>query len=171
MRIIAGEFRGRTLKPPADRRVRPTADRVREAWFSILNDRVRNARVVDLFAGSGALGLEAVSRGAAHVTFVEIGKPALDALRKNVSTLDVEDRVTVHRADVLRWVAGLRGPKFNLAFADPPYTTGQSERLRDLFRARPFANILGIEHQATLDLAGDDTRRYGSVALTFFKAP
>ena len=59
----------------------------------------------------------------------------------------------------------------NLAFADPPYTTGQSKRLRDLFRARPFANILGIEHQATLDLAGDDTRRYGSVALTFFRAP
>src|SRR5205085_7306534 len=85
MRIIAGEFRGRTLRPPSDRRVRPTADRVREAWFSILGPNLPGASVLDLFAGSGALGLEALSRGAERVDFVEISKSSLDALRSNVA--------------------------------------------------------------------------------------
>ncbi len=93
MRIIAGEFRGRTLRPPGDRRTRPTADRVREAWFSILGNRLAGATVVDLFAGSGALGLEALSRGASHVEFVEVGKSAVTALRAFVAALDAEERV------------------------------------------------------------------------------
>src|SRR5882672_11266297 len=99
MRIIAGEFRGRTLKSPGDRRVRPTADRVREAWFSILAGDLPGANVLDLFAGSGALGLEALSRGAKSVDFVELSKPSLDTLRANVAALDAEERVHVHRAD------------------------------------------------------------------------
>ncbi|GIW50724.1 MAG: hypothetical protein KatS3mg081_0079 [Gemmatimonadales bacterium] len=86
MRIIAGEFRGRQLKAPGDRRARPTADRVREAWFSILAPLLPGSVVVDLFAGSGALGLEALSRGAARVDFVETSKYSLDALRENVAS-------------------------------------------------------------------------------------
>ena len=88
MRIIAGEFRGRTLRPPGDRRTRPTTDLVREAWFSILGDELIDATVVDLFAGSGALGLEALSRGASRVEFVEVGKAAIAALRTNIAALD-----------------------------------------------------------------------------------
>lgn len=151
--------------------MRPTADRVREAWFSILGDAVRGARVLDLFAGSGALGLEALSRGAAHVTFVELGAPSLRALRANVATLGVERRATVRRGDALRFVARLPSRAFEVAFADPPYSTGQAEALRDRFRECPFAAVLGIEHGGALELAGDDTRRYGSVALSFFHAP
>jgi 16S rRNA (guanine966-N2)-methyltransferase len=169
MRIIAGEFRGHRLQSPSDRRVRPTADRVREAWFSILGTAVPGARVLDLFAGSGALGLEALSRGAEHATFVELSPASLQTLRANVDALGVADRVTIHRGDALRFVERLPGHAFGVAFADPPYTTGQAEALRDRFRAHPFAAILGIEHQSTLDLGGDSTRRYGSVAITFFQ--
>jgi 16S rRNA (guanine966-N2)-methyltransferase len=171
MRIIAGEFRGRRLRPPPDRRVRPTADRVREAWFSIIGPAVPGARVVDFFAGSGALGLEALSRGAVHATFVELGTPSLAALRHNIAELGLEDRTAVRRGDALRFAARLDVSAFDLAFADPPYRTGQAEALRDQWRAVPFARILGIEHPAALDLAGSETRRYGTVALTFFRVP
>jgi 16S rRNA (guanine966-N2)-methyltransferase len=171
MRIIAGEFRGRRLRPPPDRRVRPTTDRVREAWFSIVRDAVPGARVLDLFAGSGALGIEALSRGAVHATFVEFGAASLAVLRQNLADLDLEERATVRRADALRYVAKLEDGAFDLAFADPPYTTGQAEALRDRWRDRPFARILGIEHPATRVLGSGETRRYGSVALTFYHAP
>jgi 16S rRNA (guanine966-N2)-methyltransferase len=171
MRIIAGEFRGRTLKSPGDRRVRPTADRVREAWFSILASDIPGAHVLDLFAGSGALGLEALSRGAKSVDFVEISKSSLDTLRANVAILDAEERVQVHRADALRFVSQVAPGTFDVALADPPYTTGQAARLVESFRQRPFSSILSVEHRASLPLAGDDTRRYGEVALTFCYAP
>jgi 16S rRNA (guanine(966)-N(2))-methyltransferase RsmD len=171
MRIIAGAFRGRRLRPPPGRRTRPTADRVREAWFSIVGNRVVDARVLDLFAGSGALGLEALSRGAEHATFVELSAPSLAALRSNVAELGVEDRTALRRLAVLKYVAKLDPLAFDLAFADPPYRTGQAEQLRDHWRAVPFARILGIEHPAKAELAGDDTRRYGNTALTFFFAP
>lgn len=171
MRIIAGEFRGRTLKPPADRRSRPTADRVREAWFSILAPELTGATVLDLFAGSGALGLEALSRGARHVDFVEISKPALTALRANVAALDAEQRVTIHRADALRFVEKLPAAAFAVALADPPYDTDQALQIVQTFRARPFAGILGVEHRSSIPLPGDETRRYGDTALTFCRAP
>lgn len=171
MRIIAGEFRGRQLAPPPDGRVRPTADRVREAWFSILGAAIHEARVVDLYAGSGALGLEALSRGAAHATFVELATGSLRTLRANIAALGLEGRAMVRRADALRYVERLTRGAFDVAFADPPYTTGQAATLRDRFRAGPFAGILGIEHQSELDLAGDATRRYGNVTITFFYAP
>jgi 16S rRNA (guanine966-N2)-methyltransferase len=171
MRIIAGEFRGRSLKPPTDRRVRPTADRVREAWFSILAPDLPGARVLDLFAGSGALGLEALSRGAQHVDFVEISRSSLEALRANVAALDAEERVRVHRGDALRFISRLSPRSYDVALADPPYSTDQAQRLVQCFRERPFSGILGVEHRATVDLAGDDTRRYGDVALTFCFAP
>ena len=170
MRIIAGEFRGRTIKPPADRRVRPTADRVREAWFSILAPRLPGARVLDLFAGSGALGLEALSRGADLVHFVEISRPSLTVLRANITALDAEDRVKVHRADAFRFAAALPAGAYDLALADPPYDTDQARQLVDLFRERSFADILGVEHRASSELPGDETRRYGDVALTFLRA-
>jgi 16S rRNA (guanine966-N2)-methyltransferase len=171
MRIIAGEFRGRVLKPPADRRVRPTADRVREAWFSILGPDLPGATVLDLFAGSGALGLEALSRGAERVEFVEISNPSLAVLRANVAALDAEDRVRIHRSDAIRFAERLPADAFDIALADPPYRTGQAARLVEIFRRSPFARILGVEHPATEELAGDDRRRYGDVALTFCYAP
>ena len=171
MRIVAGEFGGRRLSMPKDPRVRPTADRVREAWMSILADAIPGARVLDLYAGSGALGLEALSRGAASATFVELNPPSLRALQANVATLGVADRSTVHRGDALRYVEGLPAGAFDLALADPPYARDDAARLVALFRSTPFARILSVEHSAAERLDGDSTRRYGDTALTFFHAP
>jgi 16S rRNA (guanine966-N2)-methyltransferase len=171
MRIIAGEFRGRTLKAPPDRRARPTADRVREAWFSILGAELAGASVLDLFAGSGALGLEALSRGASRVDFVEVSNTSLLALRANIAALDVETRVRVHRGDALAFVRRLDVSTYDIAFADPPYRTSAARDLGTLFRQRPFARLLGVEHAARIEVRGDETRRYGDTALTFCRRP
>ena len=171
MRIVAGEFGGRRLVVPRDGRVRPTADRVREAWMSIIAPELAGARVLDLFAGSGALGLEALSRGASHATFVELAPASLEALRGNIDALGVGERVTVRRGDALRFVQGLDAGAYDVAFADPPYNVDAADRLVALFRAPPFARILSIEPPAARRVAGDDTRRYGDTAVTFCQAP
>src|SRR3954447_10836760 len=167
MRVVGGQFGGRRLIVPKDGRVRPTADRVREAWMSILGHALEGARVADLFAGSGALGLEALSRGAASADFVELAPASLAALRSNIAALGVEDRAHVRRGDALRFAERLPPGGYDIVFADPPYSTDAAERLVALFRATPFARILSVEHPINLDLPGDDTRRYGDTALTF----
>jgi 16S rRNA (guanine966-N2)-methyltransferase len=171
MRVVGGEFGGRRLVVPRDGRVRPTADRVREAWMSILGDALPGASVVDLYAGSGALGLEALSRGAESATFVELNPPSLTALRANIESLAVEARATVHRGDALRFAGSLEAGAFGIAFADPPYSADAAVRLVALFRRVPFARILSIEHRADQRVDGDATRRYGDTALTFCHAP
>jgi 16S rRNA (guanine966-N2)-methyltransferase len=156
---------------PKDTRVRPTADRVREAWMSILGEELNGARVLDLFAGSGALGLEALSRGAASATFVELNPPSLRALDQNVATLGLEHVVTVHRGDAMRYAERLGKRAFDIVFADPPYTIDHAARLVALFRRHPFGRILSVEHPSSLELGGDSTRRYGDTAITFCYAP
>jgi 16S rRNA (guanine966-N2)-methyltransferase len=125
MRIIAGEHGGRRIDAPEGTGTRPMLDRVREALFSTLADLVVDARVLDLFAGSGSLGLEALSRGATHARFVERTGPALAALKKNVEALGLKDRARVIRDDALRprsWRdAGDDAIRYELAFFDPPY--------------------------------------------------
>jgi len=170
MRIVAGSFRGRRLSRPADRRVRVTTERVREAWFAILGPALHNARVLDLFAGSGILGLEAVSRGARTVDFVDVSASSLRTIRANVAALGVDSVARVVRGDALRFVEKLEPRCYDVALADPPYSTDQATKLIALFRARPFARILGVEHRAKLECEGDDTRRYGDVAVTFCRA-
>ena len=168
MRIVGGVYGGRHLVVPRDARVRPTGDRVREAWMSILGDRLPGHTVLDLFAGSGALGFEALSRGAVHATMVDLNPAAIEAIRENARALGVEDRVTIRRADALRYLGKLAVHAFDLALADPPYTIEYAERLVTAFRARPFARLLAIEHPATTVLEGGDTRHYGDIALTFY---
>jgi len=172
-RIIAGAFGGRRLVLPADSRVRPTADRVREAWMSLLGDALTGARVLDLFAGSGALGLEALSRGAEHATFVELSAPALKAIRANALALGVAERVSVRRGDAMRFIERLDPGEraFDVALADPPYTVPFAARLVAAFQERPFARVLVVEHPASVAPGGDATRRYGDSALTFCHAP
>ncbi|MGQ0701965.1 MAG: RsmD family RNA methyltransferase [Gemmatimonadales bacterium] len=170
-RIIAGALGGRRLVLPRDPRVRPTADRVREAWMSILGPELTGARLLDLFAGSGALGLEALSRGAASVTFVELTPAGVAAIRANAKALGVAERVRVHRADALRFVRRLGAKAYDVALADPPYTVPFAAQLVEVFRRHPFASILAIEHPASVAISGDDTRRYGDIALTFCRAP
>ncbi len=171
IRIIAGEFKGRRLQTPAGDAVRPTADRVREAWFSIMQRSIRGARVLDLFAGSGALGLEALSRGAVAADFVERHRRSLAALHANITALHVAERTVVHRRDALRFVERLQPGHYDVAFADPPYAGDEAAQLVTLFRATAFARVLAIEHEAERPMPGDDTRRYGGTAVTFLYAP
>jgi 16S rRNA (guanine966-N2)-methyltransferase len=171
IRIIAGDFKGRRLKTPAGDKVRPTADRVREAWFSILQRSVRGARVLDLFAGSGALGLEALSRGAVTADFVEVHRLALAALKANIKTLKLGDRAAIHPVDALKFAERLQPGQYDVAFADPPYAGDQAARLVATFRVHAFARIFSIEHPADRPIPGDDTRRYGDTAVTFIYAP
>src|SRR5687768_15169700 len=147
LRIVAGKWKGRRLKPPADERVRPTADRVREAWMSIILPDLPDARVLDLFAGSGALGLEALSRGARHAEFVEIGARSLAALRDNIKLVGAEAETTVHRGDAMQFLSKLGADAFDVAFADPPYRLGLAEQVAEQWLETPFARVLGIEHE------------------------
>ena len=170
MRIVAGQWRGRRIEAPPGRDVRPTLDRVREAWMSILQKEIPGSRVLDLFAGSGALGLEALSRGASHVEFIESGAKALTVLRRNIEVLDPGEKAYVRRADALRFASSLDHSAYDLAFADPPYVGGAAAKLAQVWLARPFARILSVEHDARETLPGsDDTRRYGTAAITFYR--
>lgn len=139
--------------------------------MSILGDRLVGARVLDLFAGSGALGLETLSRGAVHATFVELAAPSLGAIRTNVATLGVEDRVTLHRGDAMRYVERIEPGAFDIVVADPPFSLPFAEQLVEAFRARPFAPLLAVEHPVQMKVGGDETRRYGDIALTFCYPP
>jgi len=143
---------------------------VKEAWFSILQQSIPDARVLDLFAGSGALGFEALSRGAVSVEFVENSKASLAAIRDNATTLNVGDRVTIHRSDALRFAERLQPGAYDVAFADPPYASDEATDLAKLFRQSPFARVFSVEHAVDTVVDGDDTRRYGDTAITFLYA-
>jgi 16S rRNA (guanine966-N2)-methyltransferase len=170
MRIVSGKWRGRKIAAPAGDVVRPTGDRVREAWMSIVHPLLPDARVLDLCAGSGALGLEALSRGAASCDFVEQSRVALMALSANFDALQVNDDVVVHRSEAMKFVATLEAGAYDIAFADPPYDSDTALRLAERWGEVPFAHVLGIEHPASLQLPGGaDRRRYGITAITFFR--
>ena len=121
MRVISGEFGGRRLVAPEGETTRPTTDKVRQAVFNSLDSMgvLEGAVVADLYAGSGALGIEAISRGAERAVFVERDRHALHALRENIATLQLDDRCTVHATDVMAWVPAMRN--VDIAFIDPPY--------------------------------------------------
>lgn len=172
MRIIAGEWRGRRLTPVKGRGIRPTSDRVRESWMSAMGGRFPGWRILDLFAGSGALGLECLSRGAAHVTFVERSAASAAVLRRNIDLLGAAGRCTVVRADVFTWLErGLPegGDLPDAALADPPYGEGLAARLVERFASAPFARSLWVEHASADTLPpvpGLAQRRYGDTTLT-----
>lgn len=169
MRISGGTWRGRRIHSPVDPRARPTTEKVREAWMSILRDRMGGARCVDLFAGTGAMGLEALSRGAASCDFVELVQRNLTILGRNIADLDAQ-HTRIFRADALRFAARLEPRAYDIAFADPPYTTGHARRIADIFRETPFARILGVEHDKTEDVGDGDHRKYGATVLTLLEA-
>ena len=172
MRIVAGRWGGRRLTTPKGLATRPTADRVREALFSILGDRVQDARVLDLFAGSGALGLEALSRGAAEVTFVDSAAASVAAVKANLEALGGE--AEVRRADAVRFLRTAPGEArhYDLVLLDPPYRL--AERLgRELSEAlpgvlAPAALVISESDRRAplpLDLPLRDERRYGDTLI------
>ena len=172
MRVIAGQWGGRRLQAPAGAATRPTSDRVREALFSILGERVAGTRVLDLFAGSGALGIEALSRGAAEATFVDSSPAAVKAVRANLEALGGE--ADVRRADAHVFLRGASGAgrHYDLVFLDPPYRL--AERLgRELSEALPAVLApggLAISESdrrsvLNLDMTPTDERRYGDTVI------
>ena len=155
MRVVAGELGGRKLVTPAGLGTRPTTDKVRQAVFNSLDAAglLDGAVCVDLFAGSGALGIEAISRGAANCTFVERDRAALDALRTNLAALGIADRASVVVADALSWVRG--APPVDIALIDPPYTFDRWSELLDPLDA----GVVVAESDRELSLPGWHVRR------------
>jgi len=131
VRIITGRFKGRRLRPVDDPSVRSTGDRVKESLFNILAADVADTEVLDLFCGAGTLGLEALSRGAAHATFVDSARRSINRTRDNIAVVGVEKETTIIQGDAMTSINGLadRGRRFSLVFADPPYEKGWSRRL------------------------------------------
>jgi len=138
--------------------------------MSIVQPHLVGARVLDLFAGSGALGLEALSRGAASADLVEVSAAGVRAIRENAEALGAGDALTVHRGDALRFVERLEAGAFDVAFADPPYGHGLAARVAERWLEVPFARLLGVEHALKEDMPPGDTRRYGSTAISFFSS-
>jgi len=169
MRIVGGTWAGVDLASPGAR-VRPTREDVRGAWLTGLESDLRGARVLDLFSGTGALGLEALSRGAASVDFVENGASALHALKANVAKLRVKNRTRLFKKDVFTFLEGTASLPYDLALADPPYTSRAPERLVSLWLANPFSRILCVEHSADRSLPGRGrVRRFEETAITTFR--
>ena len=183
MRIVGGDWRGRALagvgKGDPGAHLRPTSDRVRESLFNMLahggfGDPVPGARVLDLFAGTGALGLEALSRGAESATFVETGRPALALLEENLRLTGASDRARVLKADATRLPRAPDTP-FDLVFLDPPYGKGLGERALAAAAGwmAPGALILweeAAEMPAPPGFARADHRRFGQTHITFLRA-
>jgi 16S rRNA (guanine966-N2)-methyltransferase len=185
MRIIAGEFRGRKLLPPEGDVTRPVTDRVKQSLFDILTPVIDGARVYDCFAGTGSMGLECLSRGAAHATFFEADRSAIERLKKNVAALGLNDRTAIVAGELFRWfnaAAPGEQQKADIVFLDPPYRFLR-ERPDDVRRlARNLAEhhlapggTVVFRHDArdSLDLPPlviTDRREYGGMVLEFLRS-
>ncbi len=181
MRIIAGKYKGRRLFTPNDQRIRPTSDRLRERLFSILSHQTPGSRVLDLYAGTGALGIEAISRGAAHAIFVDISKDALMLIEQNIDQLDLESSAQTIRWDIRSSLHCLQGVPmhFDLVFMDPPYEEELVVRSLDHLvdsRAMSSGALIVAEHHSSeplLDLPIClkliDQRRQRKSLVSFFR--
>jgi 16S rRNA (guanine966-N2)-methyltransferase len=179
MRVIAGTARGMPLAAPRERATRPITDRVKETLFGILGERVIDARVLDLYAGSGAIGIEALSRGAAHATFVERGREAVAIIRENLERTHLADAADLRAGEVERFLAGTdAGTRYDLVVLDPPYEEdailAPLERLVPLLA--PGATVV-VKHFWRTSVPTPEglhrwrERRFGETALTFLEVP
>ncbi|MGE4548314.1 MAG: 16S rRNA (guanine(966)-N(2))-methyltransferase RsmD [Intestinibacillus sp.] len=177
MRVVSGTARGKQLLPVPGMSTRPTTDRVKESVFNIIQMRVRGARVLDLFAGTGQLGIEALSRGAAHADFVDADRAAADVVRKNLAGARVEERASVHQIDFKKYLAGCRQHNADLIFLDPPYGGKLLESA--LFEIERF-DILSpdgiiicesaVEDKWECPFARGREYRYGAIRITVLAA-
>ena len=164
MRIVGGKWAGRSLVSPAGK-VRPTAEALRAAWMELLRDELHDARCLDLFAGSGAVGLEALSRGARSCDFVENGAAAIHALKANVAALHARSRSRIFDRDAIPFVERITRVAYEIAFADPPYGSRKLDRVLQRWLDQPFSRILSLEHavEVRLPVKGRSTRVEDSV--------
>ena len=182
MRIISGEARGRTLFAPAGDQTRPTSDKLRGSLFNILNGCVESAEVLDLFGGTGALALEALSRGAARAVIVDSSRAAIEAIRRNAGNVlkdELDQRALILKMDYRSAISGMSGRSFDLVFLDPPYrmTDSYGDAIGRLDRAGAIAEDAVIvcerRHDAAIHLPEGfevyDSRSYGETAIDFVR--
>lgn len=181
-RVTAGAHRGRGLKTPAGKTTRPTTSLVREALFNIIGESIRGVRILDLFAGAGILGIEALSRGAAWATFVEIDRSCANIVAENLTLTGFAQHGDVACAEVTHWLQAHQNDlsSFNLIVLDPPYqdvaALGQALETLDRSPLRPQAMVV-VEHHKSQELPGLKKltfvreRDYGATRLTFLRFP
>jgi len=175
VRIIAGKFGGRRIETPDGKRTHPMSERVRGAMFNSIGDEIKDARVLDAFAGSGAVGIEALSRGAAHVTFIERDRVAQKVIIENIHLLGIEERTKLIKAPVSGWINTYDGEPFDLIFVDPPYHDPQfSTVLQLLGLLKPGALMVlskpgRSESPTKPGVVVVDNRSYGDAALTYYR--
>jgi 16S rRNA (guanine966-N2)-methyltransferase len=173
VRIVAGKFAGRNLTSPNDFRVRPTAEDVRVATLSLVHGDLKDARILDLFAGTGALGLEAISRGAKYADFVENRPASLHALRANIAALRVREKSRIYKRDAVPFAAGLEPDRYDITFLDPPYESRMLDRVIESWHARRFSRVLVAEHARTHEMPSEprafDRRIIGDTAVTVYR--
>jgi 16S rRNA (guanine966-N2)-methyltransferase len=169
VRIVGGRFAGRDLVSPNDFRVRPTAEAVRAELLQALSVDIAGGRVLDLFAGTGALGLEALSRGARSADFVEFRPASLHALKANVAALGLLRQTRIFRRDAIPFAEALGAESYDVAFADPPYGSRILDRVIAAWRERRFARVFAVEHDPAHDLpAGSRRLVFPEAAVTIY---
>ena len=176
MRIISGKFGGRKIEAPDNRRTHPMGERVRNAMFNSIGSEIEDATVLDAFAGTGAIGLEAISRGAKVATFVERDKIAIKILVKNVVSLQANDQVTIVNTAVNSWINSLDDQKYDIIFADPPYHDLQLSTVSRLFGLLKPNGLMVLSHTGRgegpnleNEIVVVDNRSYGNAHLTSFR--
>jgi 16S rRNA (guanine966-N2)-methyltransferase len=177
LRIIAGEFKGRLLQTPPGKQVRPSSGLIRGVIFNVLGDLVRGRRVLDLYAGSGALGIEALSRGAAAVTMVEADRNTAGLISQNLELLKIRTAARVVRQDALEFIPG-SGEQFDIVLADPPYQANVSTRILDLVSKHDLlapGGLLVLQHHraenivpGTADLVLWKSKQHGKSKVEFY---
>jgi 16S rRNA (guanine966-N2)-methyltransferase len=156
---VGGRFTGRDLTSPSDFRARPTAEAVRAGLLDAIAGEIQGARVLDLFAGTGAVGLEALSRGARSADFVEFRPASLHALRANVAALGLRRQTRIFKRDAIPFAEALAADSYDVAFADPPYGSKILDRVLEAWRRRRFARVFAAEHDPAHELPAGDIDR------------
>jgi 16S rRNA (guanine966-N2)-methyltransferase len=171
VRIVEGKWAGRTLTSPGGR-VRPTAESLRVEIMEMIAADLAGARVLDLFAGTGAIGLEALSRGAKYCDFVENGPAALHSLKANVAALRVREKTRIYDRDAIPFVERLAAGRYDITFADPPYGSRKLDRVVKYWKAVRFTTVLVLEHAPDHEgIPRGTRRRFGDSAVTVLRAP
>ncbi len=175
VRIISGEFGGRKIEAPDTSRTHPMSERVRNALFNSLSDRIVGATVLDAFAGTGSVGIEALSRGARHTTFIERDRVAQKVLARNITSLGLDERVAVVRTSVGNWLDTASAKEFDIIFADPPYHDVQFSTVERLFGLLKIGGLMVLSHPGRGEIPTKtgvvvvDNRSYGNAYLTFYR--
>lgn len=175
IRVIAGKYGGRKIDAPDGRKTHPMSERIRNALFNSIGSEIQGATVLDAFAGTGAIGLEALSRGAQHCTFIERDRVAQAILRKNIADLNSEDESHIVQATVSNWLSTSMDASFDIIFADPPYHDTQFSTICKLFALLKPGALMVLSHPGRGEAPTEtgvvvvDNRSYGNAALTFYR--